>query len=338
MLGQRHMHLEVEILKWLVVIGLAAAIALALSAQVGGSEAIGDVAVPSVLPPDMEQLAQPMEGVIATEPAAPPADELFAWNLQLWSVLELHRLGQVEEAVGAWAETPLPCESEVWRYIALASVHLQSGDLRGAAEMLDAAEMLEPHNAVMHYYTGILRLQQADEAPEWYDAMGDASMRLVRWIPQQISPNTRSMYQLAAMTELERALEMAPYLQRDQVLISPSSSGTELGAMPWMPATLNDLLEAIGAGNFEGKAHNMLGGLCLERNWLEQAERHMDSAAESGLSIVYGYRDLGDRFELEGRHMDAVRVYLKDMTQGAEVFDTSAKLYDSFRKALLDLF
>lgn len=338
MLGQRQMHLELEILKWIVMIALAAAIALALVTHVGGSETKGGMAVPSMLPPDMEQLAQPLEATVAQPAEELPADEMIDWNVQLWSVLELHRLGQIDEAIGAWAETPLPCESEVWRYVSLAAAYLQSGDTENAVEMLEAAAMLEPHNAVVHYYTGVLRLQQAENAPDWYDAVGGPPGRLVSWIPREVSPNTRAMYQLAAMTELERALEMAPFLQGDAVLISLDAYGMETASLRLMPATINDLLLAIGADNFAGKSHNMLGTLCLERGWLEQAESHMDLAAESGLAIVFGYRDLAERFELEGRHMDSVRNYLKAMAQGGEVLDTSGKVLQSFRKALLDLF
>jgi tetratricopeptide (TPR) repeat protein len=331
------MHLEVEMLKWLIVISLAAAIALAFVTQASGAEVKVDRSVPNLLPPDMEQLAQRLEVPAELPDEAVPADELAQWNQQLWNVLELHRQGQVEEAIGAWSEMPLPCESEVWRYVALAAAYLQSGQLDDAADMLNAAEMLEPENAVVHYFVGVLRLQQANEASEWQESLGRPT-HLVGWTPRILAPNTRSMYQLAAITELERALELAPYLQKERILIAPEWESMESQSIPRLPAIVDDLLVAIGADNLEGKAHNMLGYLSMERGWLEQAEQHMDAASETGLSIVYGYRDLADRYELAGQHLDAFRANLKEVAHGGEVLQPARKAYDNLRKALLDLF
>jgi tetratricopeptide (TPR) repeat protein len=345
MLSHRHMHLEVEMLKWLAVIGLAAAIALAMVSQINGAEAKGGPATPNLLPPDMEQLAQRLETTAQVPvsddvpvPGGPSlAEELAQWNQQLWDVLELHRQGLVEEAIGAWAETPLPCETEVWRYVSLGVAYLQSGQLEEAADMLVAADTLEPDNAVVHYFTGILRLQQATEAREWWEPP-HLPATLVSWTPLRVVPNTPSMYQLAAIAELEKTLELAPYLQRDQMLIAPEWGDMESQAIPRLPAIVDDVLRAIGADNFEGKAHNMLGELSLQRDWLVKAESHMDAAAQSGLSIVYGYEDLADRYEAEGQHLDAFRVCLKQVAQGGEIVEPARRAYENLRKSLLDLF
>lgn len=337
MLSHRHMHLEVEILKWLAVIGLAAAIALAMVSQIYGADVKGDRAIPNLLPPDMEQLAQRLDAKVESQGQSPLADELALWNQQLWNVLELHRQGQVEEVIGAWSETPLPCESEVWRYVCLGAAYLQSGQLEDAADMLSAADMLEPDNAVVHYFVGILRLQQAADAREWWEPPPSPAT-LVSWTPSRIAPNTPSMYKLAAIAELERTLELAPYLQRDQILIAPGWEDMESQSIPRLPAIVDDVLVAIGADNFEGKAHNMLGELALGRDWLAQAEYHMDAAADSGLSIVYGYQDLADRYEAEGQYLDAFRACLKQVAHGGEVLEPSRQAYENLRKSLLDLF
>jgi tetratricopeptide (TPR) repeat protein len=305
--------------------------------QINGAEAKDGRAIPNLLPPDMEQLAQRLEAKVEGQDEAPLADELAQWNQQLWDVLELHRQGQVEEVIGAWSETPLPCESEVWRYVSLAAAYLQSGELDSAVDMLSAAEMMEPENAVVHYFTGILRLQQATEAREWWEPP-HLPATLVSWTPLRIAPNTPSMYQLAAIAELEKTLELAPYLQRDQMLIAPEWGDMESQAIPRLPAIVDDVLRAIGADNFEGKAHNMLGELSLQRDWLAKAEFHMDAAAQSGLSIVYGYEDLADRYEAEGQYLDAFRACLKQAAHGGEVVEPARRAYENLRKSLFDLF
>jgi hypothetical protein len=100
-----------------------------------------------------------------------------------------------------------------------------------------------------------------------------------------------------------------------------------------LPPMVHDLVEAIGADNFVGKSHNMLGHLYLDRGWLEQSEGHMDQAAATGLSILYGYQDLGDRYGLEGRHLDACRSYLKQLAQGGPIVGPATKFLDNLRKA-----
>ena len=96
------------------------------------------------------------------------------------------------------------------------------------------------------------------------------------------------MYELAATLDFERAIELACALQLDEAIVPdrfPTSSALE--------PTVGDLLLALGADNFQAKAHNTLGYLFLKRGALEPAEQHMDDAVQGGLDVVYGYRDLG---------------------------------------------
>jgi len=331
MLGQRHMHREVETLQWLVAVALAAALALMLVSQAHGDDVMGPV--PGLLPNNMDQIAAPLGGPLRELDSRPESDALATANAQLWAILQLQRDGRVEEAIDAWGDMPMPPEGEVWRYLALASAYLQSGDLEDAVAMLDGAERLEPDNAVLHYYIGVLRMQQAAGAPEWYDSKEDAAERLVCWIPAELTPNTRSLYQLAAITALQRAVERAPDLPRNQLLIGSERNDYADSAISRLPPMVFDLLEAIGADNFEGKAHNMLGYLCLDRGWLEESEYHMDQAAATELTILNGYGDLGDRYALEGRHLDACRSYLKQLAHGGPIVDPATKFFDNLRQS-----
>ena len=354
MMSQRHMHLEVEMLKWLAVLALASALALVMASQAfGGERGFGDEvgatrSIPGLLPSDMERLAEPMRDVAipadldGSEPNegefAAGEDFLSQWNTRLWTVLDLHRQGQVEQAIEAWSDMPLPCESEVWRFLALGAAYLQCGQLDDAVAMLDAAEGLEPDNPVLHYYVGILRMQQAATTPQWYDATGETPARFVAWVPRKIAPNSKSMVELAAMTAFQRAIDTSVYLEQNRLLIGSDVDGYQESSMSQMPPMVYDLLVAIGADNFEGKSHNMMSYLCLDRGWLDQAEQHMDRAAETGLAIPYGYGDLGERYELDGRPADAARSYLKQMAQGGPVVAPAQKFYDNLRKALIDMF
>ena len=92
--------------------------------------------------------------------------------------------------------------------------------------------------------------------------------------------------------------------------------------------TAGDLLLALDAEEFDGKAHNTLGCLFLERGSLELAERHLDDAVQSRLDVVYGYRDLGDEYRACGRHADAMRAYLKATKFSANKMST---LLDAIR-------
>jgi tetratricopeptide (TPR) repeat protein len=178
--------------------------------------------------------------------------------------------------------------------------------MENATAALARAGQLEPDNAVVHYFVGILRLQQAYVADEWNDAEGPQATVLVSHSPHPVVPNTQSMYRMQAVLELEDAVRLAP-----QVHLFRSLVPEEWPTAAVMPPAVHDVLLAARADNFAAKAHNVLGDLYLGRGALEQAEQHMDAAVQGGLSVVYGYGDLAEAYEKVGRHSDAMRVYLK---------------------------
>ena len=320
MFAQRHMHLEWEILKWLAIISLASALAIAFASHI----AVGDE--PRLLPPEIETWSQPMGD---HEPSALAREDDAA--AQVWNALDDQQAGRLDRAIEAWPCLPLAADAEIWRHIALAQAYLGADDLEAAAEALEVAGEIEPSAPLVHYYLGILRLEQADKAQSWYDAQGPQKIRLVSYPPVQISPNSREMYRLAAMTELDQAIELAGNVQLDQLLVSPDWPT----AMALRPAA-SDLLLALGADGFEFKAHNMLSYLHLDNGSAEQAESHMDAAAAGGMVVVYGYEDLGELYEQRGRHLDAFRAYAKAAGQGIGIVRPTGKMLENLQKAFLE--
>jgi tetratricopeptide (TPR) repeat protein len=119
-------------------------------------------------------------------------------------------------------------------------------------------------------------------------------------------PNTKSMYELAATIDLEWSIEFSRFVRMDEGLLSDCCA-----AEPYGEPTVADLLSALGAEDFEAKAHNTLGTLFLERGALELAEQHLDRAAQGRLEVAAGYRELVDKYQACGRHLDALRAGLK---------------------------
>ena len=77
--------------------------------------------------------------------------------------------------------------------------------------------------------------------------------------------------------------------------------------------TAGDLIKALGADNFFGKAHNVLFGLRLDEVELDAAEYHLSRAVETGIAPLYGYRDLAKAYLVAGEQGAAIRVGLKDL-------------------------
>lgn len=228
----------------------------------------------------------------------------------------------------AWSQVQLPCETEVWKHVALGQAYLATGEVGEAAEALHLARSLEPENAVVHYFFGVLRLEQAYLSSDWYDAIEPGRTRLIAYLPPQAAPHTKSIYKLQAITELEAALERADTLSPDTALVP-----VEWPTQAVMPPTVHDLLLAVRANNFVPKTHNMLGSLYVERGALEQAERHMDAAVSGGLHVLDGYSALGRQFDELGRHGDALRAYLKAAQQEPEKMPALRSAWESLKKA-----
>lgn len=239
--------------------------------------------------------------------------------MTLWQVLKSHRAGNLCEAIARWENIPLPAESKVWRQVALGAAQLESGKLEQANQNLAAAEKLDGKNPIVHYFLGMWRLEQASRALDFYDAIGTDSTQLVFVQPSLSRP--RLLYELAAMMALESAVNLSKDYDTTTPL-APMDWTVPLRfelEMPMMTPTVADLLRALGAENYVGRAHNVLGDMYLDRDSLEQAEEHMDSAAESGIDKELGYRDLARKYRILGREFDARRAILKALKQPGSV-------------------
>ncbi len=347
MLVSKRLHLELEVLKWLAAIALAAAVVFGLAVQTAGADAMPE---PGLLPDGINQWSSPMAGESAdvpaptVDPAIPPnvpAEDIYDRTMRLWNVLRLHQDNEYPaKALAAWAQVRLDGKAEAWRQLAVGLAHFQMAEFERASEKWAVAGSIDPENAVVHYYLGLLRLTQARMGAEPLDALGPDPIRLASGQPYDLLPRTKEAYEMEAIRELHLAIELAPKVALDQPLIDAAwvvPDPYEL-AMPLMTPTVEDLLVALGADNFDGKAHNVLSYLHLDRGELNEAERHMDSAAGTGLTIVYGYSDLGERYEANGQYADAARAYLKALTQNRGVAGPVTKVLENLRRALLDLF
>lgn len=313
-----------EFIHWVVLL-IAALLALALVSRVAGGER-EVLEEPGLLPPVVE------EG----EPLDAPPSEMLEWRVdeptsdlsrQLWQILKEHQSGRPEQAITLWQNVGLPYETAAWPHVAMAAAYLELGRWEMAAAELEPAGQFDNHNPIVRYYMALVRLEQAERAYEWQDAIGPSGTVRVSYRLPEVSPNTKSNYTLRAILELETALAEAPYLQLDQPLV-PIYWSRDAAYGP----TVRDLLKAIGAEDFQAKAHHALGALYLERSNLELAEQHMDQAARSGIHVLYGYRDLGEKYDDQGRHFDAVRAYAKSMKQGPDFAVPATRLLENLRK------
>jgi tetratricopeptide (TPR) repeat protein len=314
------MTVETEFIKWIILLVTALAIAMLLA----GSMAAGSDS-PGLLPKDVNDWARPMDQATSATfyPEIGPAPRIDNRVATMWRILELHRQGMAEEAIAAWRDADFGCATEVWRQAAMAVGYLQLGQLEEAADHLDAALEIEPENPVVHYYVGMLRLTQARDAKQWYDMLPHPILLIAM---PQIAPNTRDMYELAAMQELEEAINLADRVDPNAPLMPGMWTAEDTPYVPVVTPTVGDLLAALGADRFQVRAHNVLGGLYTEHGLADEAEEHIDAAAAEGMNAPFAYRDLGKLLEAEGRNQDAVRVYLKAFRNGDPNITTVLKI------------
>ncbi len=209
-----------------------------------------------------------------------------------------------------WRSFNLAYDRDQWRHVAIAQASMALGQYEEAAQALDAAEELSADNAVVHYFRGLLRLDQVDHAYDWQDAVGPADVRYVSYVPDVV-PNSRAMYRYTARVELEQAIRLADKVKLDHPL-TPDYWYSTMAIGP----TVGDLLLATGADNFKARAHNVLGGLLLEEGALDKAEYHIDRAAQADMFVSFNYVDLIDEFEARGYYLDAARVCAKAVGHG----------------------
>jgi tetratricopeptide (TPR) repeat protein len=237
--------------------------------------------------------------------------------------------GRYDDAISTWQDVAIPCENEMWRHLALGVAHLNSGRLAEAADEMALAEMHDSQNAAVHYFAGVLRMAQAENAGEYSDALLHTDKRLVSYVVGSSAnatgsasdlwgPKTRSRYELEAIIEFVTALELAGNLDLESPLVPWDSVVYVPHPLPDVgpPPTIEDLLRVLGADNFEGKANGMLAYLYLDHHRPDEAELHTDSAIEHGIPVPYGYRLIGEQYEELGRNADAYRVYMKAVNEG----------------------
>jgi tetratricopeptide (TPR) repeat protein len=326
-----YFHPEVELLKWIALVILAGAIALLLAGSAGGDIAtIKGTSIPEALPPPPTDSTLPIET---------PSEDHFAVTAIVWEALHEQRASNLPEALALWREVQLPASTDVWRKVAMALAELQLNDLEQAAVTLGEARAEAPHNPVVHYVTGILRLAQAERADEWYDASGLDFTRLTSG-PGDVAPGTKSLYELAAMMALELSVTHAKEVCSDEPLVPEQWAQTpdfEV-TMPLATPLVQDVLEACGIEQYEGRAQLVLAELHRQRGSLTHAEEHLDQAAKLGIPTGAAYRTLGDAYEEEGLSAEAARAYLKAMSHGREVAAPALKALENLRDALLFTF
>lgn len=285
---------------------------------------------PGLLPP-MER-ARPMPTASADQTTAEA----------LFQVLEEHASGRVQDAASTWRRIDLPQQSEVWRNLGLGVAYLHQDNLDAARKKLAVAQKLDPTNAAVHYFIGLLRLERADQCLEYADAVRDTRTRLISYDKSDrasAASKPKSRYELEAMESLGLAIRYAPDLDYHAPLVPVSwvvhALHPEIG--PDAPPTVAELLDALGADNFVGKAHGLLAQLCLDHGRPDEAELHTDEADSHEISVPYGYRQVGELYEEQGRSTDAFRAYMKAMKQGDGLAKPGAKAFENLRKAFEEL-
>jgi hypothetical protein len=305
MIVTRHWTQQHEILHWLLVIATAIALTLLVARMMGAADTMPE---PRLLPDDMGDLAKPMTPEIVKPffPESPPARKLPPAEAaaRLWTILDHHRADRPVMALNDWAEVGLPKETAHWREIAMGAAYLRVGDLERAAMHLEAVQQWMPDHAVARYFSGVLRLEQAAAVGRVSDGLKRGDL-LVSYTPME----DRAVYRMLAIGEFEQAIARAHEVRFDERLVSADP----LGDQELLAPTAGDLMEAIGADNFVGKAHHLLYGLQLDQGELAIAEHHLDRAAETGIAVLNGYRDLAEAYLLAGENREAIRVGMKDL-------------------------
>lgn len=306
MITTRRMPLEVELVHWLLLAFAAIALVLATATLLAAADPMME---PRLLPDDMGKIARPMQPGDAPQPFFPemlpqrdfPPAEAAA---RLWRILEQHRTGRTADALAGWEELGLPPGKAHWREIGMGAAYLRAGQMELATVHLDAARQMAPDHAIVAYYRGILNLEQA-AAEGTVPEKGNDATRLVAFGPGE---NIRRFQTLAA-NDLMAAIAQAPTVRLDERLLDVGQTIEENVIVP----CVGDLLTALGADNFAGRAHHMLFGLLLDQGRLIEAEVNLDAAAATGIATLHGYRDLADNYLQMDRHGDAMRTLKKEL-------------------------
>jgi len=302
----RHMSAEVELIRWMLLFAAAVALALAIATALAAADPMSE---PKLLPETIRALAKPMSADIEQPffPEQPPIRKLPPAEAaaRLWAILESHRAGHVHEALTEWNHVGLPNETAHWREIAMGAAYLRVGDLERAEMHLDAAKQLAPDHALVAYFTGLLRLAQADAAGRAPDTTKNKHEWFVTYSPAE----GKELYHLLAIGDLRLAIARAGEVRLDEWLMTADARVDEEIVSPMT----GDLLAALGARNFVGKAHQELFRLQLSRGELADAEFHLGQAATAGMTTLAMYRELAEVYLVHGQDGDAVRVATNGM-------------------------
>lgn len=305
MITIRHMSAEVELVRWLLLVVAAVALILAIATALAAAD---PMKAPNLLPDDIGDVAKPMAPTPLRPffPEDPPVRQLPPAEAaaRLWMTLNSHRGGCITDALDGWREIRLSDDNAHWREIAIGAAYLRVGDQEQAEFHLRSARQLEPDHAIVAYFMGLLRLEQAATSRRLPDVPRSKNEWLVAYSPTE----DKTEQQMLAMAELRQAIARAGDIRLDDRLLAADQQMDEPANIP----RVGDLLAALGADNFVGKAHNMLFGLLLERGELADAEFQLDRAAETGIAL-HGYQDLATAYLEQGRNADAVRVGAKDL-------------------------
>jgi tetratricopeptide (TPR) repeat protein len=299
------MHVEAELIRWMILILAALALVLAATTLAAADPTMP----PRLLPPEIAKIAKPIAAVDPAPPffpEAPPAREFPPAEAaaRLWRILELQRTGQAAEALAGWEQLRLPVETAHWRDLAMGAAMLQLGDLKQAHQHLEAARQYVPANPLVAYEMGLLRLEQRAAVGRVPD-MHDRNLMLVAFTPQ----DDRAVFEMLAIRELQDAIFRAAALRPDERLLHTDMNMEETFIVP----CVGDLLLAMGADNFVGKAHNLLFGLHLDRGELLAAELDLDAAVATGIAPLYGYQDLAEAYVTANQPQVLTRLMQKDL-------------------------
>jgi len=187
MLVRQNVHRDVELAKWLALIVLASAVTLVFASRIAGAAELRLPRRPAPLPSEIETWSSPMADDKTGKPV--PAEDV---SMDVWKAIDLLCHEGYDKAIAVWSELRMPEETKVWRHVALGQAYLAMEKFEEAAETLKIAEKLRPENGVVHYYLGVLRLEQAYIAEDWYDAVGPADTVLVAYAPHDVVPNSKS--------------------------------------------------------------------------------------------------------------------------------------------------
>jgi hypothetical protein len=287
--------------KWMTWLALSIAILLGMAAA-----AVARTPEPNRLPPEIQQFAKPMSPSSPATQLDEPENGLADTSEQLWKILKDHQIGRFAEARQGWDQIRLPQETRVWRDIALGALYLRAGELKQADFYLNAARQTQAKHAVLCYYTGLLRLEQANAAIRRLDDPTDARFFLASTVVPNRSVRQLA-YELMAMAEFRNAIARASDIHLDEPLLKASDNTLDLMLVP----SVGDLLIALGSDNFVSTSHDLLFALEIKRGMLAEAEKHLDQAVARGVCPLPWYEDLVRAYVFENQDQDAFRIMRK---------------------------